>query len=98
MTRDEERRLEAILKTSEQLLGTLGRISYEFLHILSESAHRELASNMVEVQRAIDEIRSKACEDHEWVSADNERVTGIELCLTCYHKGVERVPIRKAEN
>ena len=50
-----------------------------------------LAASM---QMARDANAAAKCKDHIWVDASNDRVKGMEMCLTCFHNGEENVPIR----
>ncbi len=90
------------LTTAEpKLLNAIG--SFNAVMHAAATPHDQAHITAAEAYRA-DELLSEGpegynnkCKDHEWVSADNAHVSGIEICKTCLDAGEKNVPIREAQ-
>ena len=87
--------------SGDKLINALGSLNAVVEAMAQGHDKAQMAAAQVyqvnELMRTGPEGYEQKCSEHEWVSLDNEYVSGVEICKTCLDNGESNVPIRAAK-
>lgn len=86
---------EDLAEAVAHLINCLHSEVDNLLPLMSEHTALTIAEKIANADNALKKyLNNSSCEDHTWISTDNEHSSGGEMCYTCYQNGINPVPIR----